>query len=87
MIEELIFHMSGDDHEERVYPATDEAQAREMCAADFNEQYDDDDAEYTGDEFDLLGVYRNPDHIDIDDYDFDDVKDSLIRLDTWPKGN
>lgn len=87
MAEQLIFHLSGDDHEERVYYAETEAEAREACADGFNEQYD---ASYSGDEFDLLGVYRvvDKDAAEFDEDSIGEARDAgeIERLDTWPKG-
>lgn len=81
--EKLIFHLGGDDHEERVYSAATEEEARSKCADGFNEQYHD--AEYEGWEFDLIAVYRNtvPDEY-IDEDNIDDSAGDLERLDSWP---
>jgi len=88
--EYLVFKFEGDDHETEVIDATNEADARESCAATFNDRYrcecgnaadsevHDEDcaaAEYTGDEFDLIGVYRG---------DSGDYCDEWVAVSTWP---
>lgn len=94
---DLYFHLEGDDHETRLVAASSEAEARELCATGFNEQYscvcgddhgdDCDAADYVGDEFELRGVYRAADgHTDVyvdDDTDPRRV-DELVRADHWP---
>lgn len=88
MAEDLIFHLSGDDHEERVYYAPTEAEAREACADGFNDQYG---AAYSGDEFDLLGVYRvvATDAAQVDEDSIREARDAgeIERVTTWPKGS
>ncbi|KXO91034.1 Uncharacterised protein (plasmid) [Tsukamurella tyrosinosolvens] len=89
MPEELIFHLAGDDHEERVYYAETEAAARLACADGFNEQYD---ASYCGDEFDLLGVYRvvDADASEVDEWDsIREARDAgeIARVTEWPRGS
>lgn len=82
-----IFVLEGDDHEVREYEAENEAEAREMCADGFNDQYscdcanddhgeDCDAADYDGSEFDIKGVYIG----DIND------SDNWAKVKAWPTG-
>ena len=93
---EYVFHLSGDDHEERLITATSEAHAREICADRFNAQYpcdcgggptahtdDCSGGDYDGDEFDLLGVYRPIGDVIIDADEIEQFRDDLEAVATW----
>ncbi|MGI6797956.1 hypothetical protein [Gordonia sihwensis] len=95
---QLVYHLEGDDHEDRAIWADSEADAREQCAEGFNNQYGcdcdgvgDDHTEdcgrgtYEGDEFTLLGVYRVVGDDASPGDDFECIRDELERVADWPK--
>lgn len=93
---QLVFHLSGDDHETRTLVADTEEDARSRCADGFNGQYpcecdagehngdDCEGADYNGAEFDLLGVYEFDEEIFSEDDEDMDVSE-LTKVTHWPK--